>query len=55
VAASPMTEIAGSLVLRGGSWDSYAALLCSASRNWDHAADHGFLIGFRVARTPVTP
>jgi formylglycine-generating enzyme required for sulfatase activity/class 3 adenylate cyclase len=37
-------------VLRGGSWDSYPVLLRSASRNWDYAADHGYLIGFRVAR-----
>jgi formylglycine-generating enzyme required for sulfatase activity/class 3 adenylate cyclase len=42
-------------VLRGGSWGSYPVLLRSASRNWDYTVDHGYLIGFRVARTLVTP
>ncbi|MEO1276569.1 MAG: formylglycine-generating enzyme family protein [Pseudomonadota bacterium] len=42
-------------VLRGGSWLSGPWSLRSANRYWDGPEFRVLTIGFRVARTPLTP
>jgi formylglycine-generating enzyme required for sulfatase activity len=42
-------------VLRGGSWDDYPANLRSASRSGGTPGDRDSSIGFRLARTLITP
>ena len=42
-------------VVRGGSWGNFPVILRSANRDWGTAGDRSNYLGFRVARTFLTP